>query len=1023
MIGGLQMLSIPKYYEDPKTLHVGCEEPRSYFIPFLNEENALTKSREESKYFQLLNGEWDFRFYNSIIDVEDGFYAEDYELDGNYNKIKVPMNWQMDLDKGYDVPNYTNQRYPYPCDPPYVPDDNPCGVYLRDFELDENSMNRDLFLNFEGVDSCFYLWINGKFVGYSQVSHMTSEFNITEFAHVGVNRIALLVLKWCDGSYLEDQDMWRLSGIFRDVYILKRSRRGRIKDFYVTTELKKKFTKCIVNVDLDIIGDRNVTYRLVSPHGENIDAGESSNGKIKIKFDNPILWSDEAPLLYDLFLDVSDEVVLVKLGIKDITISRSVLYLNGQKIKIKGVNRHDSHPIYGHTTPIEHVLEDLYIFKRHNVNAVRTSHYPNDPRFLEMCDQLGLMVIDESDLEAHGFSSSIDGFHFENWSLLSNDPNWKGAYVDRAKRMFERDKNHVSVIFWSLGNESGCGDNHQAMYDYIKSRNSNVIVHYENANYRYAEMAGKNIGTSSDVESWMYPSIDKCKEILSSKKRKNKPLYLCEYCHAMGNGPGDLGDYWELIESDDKFCGGCIWEYTDHSVAVPDGNGGYKYTYGGDFGDLPNDGNFCVDGLVYPDRTPHTGFEEAKIVYQPFFAEYAGNGNVKIKNRNFFVGLDDVGVKWDIKSDGKLIASGEVSGLMLMPRERKEFSIFDPKAYSFTGETYLTLRFVNRTDKLWAKAGYEIGRKQFKLDSIPTAKVNLPTASIVFDESERYVEISVGTVKYVFDKAYGKLSKMSFGSTELLSQPVELNLFRAYIDNDSYHRQNWEQIGMERLKQKCRSLTVEKSDEKVVITVNMSFGTYEFEPVFAGKIVYTFLPDSSVLINVNGESSKRLDTLPRMGIQLIMPEGFESYEYYGYGPKESYIDKKRYTTVDLYKTTVTENFEHYVRPQENSSHYAVRWTKVFNADGIGLLCRGENINDFSSNAQHFTPQLLRETKHDYELVPMKETVLSLDFKQNGIGSGSCGPDAADKYRLTDKKFDFTFKILPAKVDDIDPFTV
>lgn len=1018
------MLNIPKYYEDPKTLHIGCEEPHAYFVPYLNEENALTKSREDSKYFQLLNGEWNFRFYNSIIDVEDGFYAADYAINGNYNKIKVPMNWQMDLDKGYDAPNYTNSDYPYPCDPPYVPDDNPCGIYIRDFELDENDLSRDLFLNFEGVDSCFYLWINGKFVGYSQVSHMTSEFNINEFVHTGTNRIAMLVLKWCDGSYLEDQDMWRMSGIFRDVYILKRSRRGRIRDFYITTELKKKFTKCILNADIDIVGDREVAYRLVSPHGEEIASGETVNGKVKLKFDNPILWSDESPMLYDLFLDVSDEVVLVKLGIKDLTISKSVLYLNGQKIKIKGVNRHDSHPLFGHATPIEHVLEDLYIFKRHNVNAVRTSHYPNDPRFLEMCDQLGFLVIDESDLEAHGFSTSVDGFFFDRWSLLANDPDWKDAYIDRARRMFERDKNHVSVIFWSLGNESGCGDNHQAMYDFIKSRNKNVIVHYENANYRYSELAGKFLGNCSDVESWMYPSIEKCREILSSKKRKNKPLYLCEYCHAMGNGPGDLVDYWELIESDDKFCGGCIWEYTDHSVAIPDGNGGYKYTYGGDFNDMPNAGNFCVDGLVYPDRTPHTGFEEAKYVYQPFFADYAGNGDVTIKNRNFFVGLDDVGINWDIKSDGKVIASGEISGLMLMPREKKEFSIFDPSAYSFTGETYLTLHFVNRTDKLWAEAGYEIGLKQFKLKSVPTARTALATTSVIADENDRYVEITVGNVKYVFDKAYGKLNKISFGDTELISKPVEINLYRAYIDNDSqYYREKWYKVGMEKLGQKCHSITVDKSDDRVEVTVDLAIGVYTFEPIFEGKVTYTFLPDTSVLINVNGKKAERMDVLPRIGLQLIMPEGFESYEYFGYGPKESYIDKKSYAYVDSFKMTVTENFEHYVRPQENSSHYATKWTRVYNGEGIGLFCRGENIGDFSSNAQHFTPQMIREAKHDYELQPLKETVLSIDYKMAGTGSGACGPDLAEKYSINDKAFNFTFRILPAKVDELDPFAV
>lgn len=1018
------MLNIPKYYEDPKTLHIGCEEPRAYFIPYLNEDTAQSKPREESKYFQLLNGEWDFRFYSSVIDVEDGFYAENYAIDGNYNKIKVPMNWQMDLDKGYDVPNYTNVRYPYPAEPPYVPDENPCGIYIRNFELNENDMNRDLFLNFEGVDSCFYLWINGKFVGYSQVSHMTSEFNITEYAHVGSNRIAMLVLKWCDGSYLEDQDMWRMSGIFRDVYILKRSRRGRIRDFYVTTELKKKLTKCTVNVDLDIIGDRSVTYKLISPHGESIATGESSDGTIKIKFDNPILWSDETPLLYDLFLDISDETVLVKLGIKELKISKSVLYLNGQPIKIKGVNRHDSHPLLGHATPVEHMLEDLYIFKRHNVNAIRTSHYPNDPRFLEMCDRLGFLVVDESDLEAHGFTSNIAGHTLERWSLVARHPDWKDAFVDRVKRMFERDKNRACVIFWSLGNESGCGENHQAMYDYVKSRNPKAIVHYEGANYRYSEENGSYLGGCSDIESWMYPSIDRCHQILETKKRKNKPFYLCEYSHAMGNGPGDLFDYWELIDSDERFAGGCIWEYVDHSVALPDGKGGYKYTYGGDFDDHPNDGNFCVDGLVYPDRTPHTGFMEAKIAYQPFYVKYNGDGTVTIKNRNFFTGLDDIGILWSIKSNGELVAEGEVSGLMLMPREENNFAIFDPSAYSFKGDTQFTLRFVTKSDKPWASAGHEVGIKQFKLNSTPCEKVALPSCELKVDDGDRYINISVGNVKYIFDKGYGKLIKIAFDGKELISAPVELNLFRAYIDNDKHrYSDKWRDNNFDKLHQKCRKVTVNKALDKVVIAVDMSLGSYEFAPPFVGTMTYTFLPDSSVLIGVKGERTFGYDCLPRIGLQLVTAEGFENYEYYGYGPKESYFDKHHYAWIDSFKTSVTDNFEHYVRPQENSSHYATKWVKLSDESGIGFLCKCEDFESFTSNAQHFTPQQLYYAKHDYELEPMKETVLSLDFKQQGVGSASCGPDMLEKYRLSDESFDFTFKLLPCKVDELDPFTV
>lgn len=1014
------MIKLPDYHKDLKSLHIGCEEPRAYFVPFHDDTNAELP-RSSSRYFYSLNGEWDFRFYKSIVDVDDGFYTENFSIDENYNKIKVPMNWQMDLDKDYDKPNYTNVNYPIPKDPPFVPDENPCGIYIRDFDVDASMTDRDLFLNFEGVDSCFYLWINGKMIGYSQVSHMTSEFNITEFVHEGSNRIAVLVLKWCDGTYLEDQDMWRMSGIFRDVYILARSRRGRIRDFFVRTELKKNFTKCTVDVDIDLFGDRQATYKFVSPHNEDIASGETVNGKIKIKFDNPVLWSDELPLLYNLYLDVADETILVKVGIREFKINKSVLYLNGQKIKIRGVNRHDSHPLLGHATPVEHMLEDLYILKRHNVNAIRTSHYPNDPRLLEMCDELGFLIIDETDLETHGTCITTREWKHSTWSQLSDSPEWKDAYTDRANRLVERDKNHACVMFWSLGNESGCGENHRAMYNLIKSRIPNAIVHYEGANYSYSDKAKKNFSDISDVESWMYPSVDSCKEILKSKKRKKKPLYLCEYCHAMGNGPGDLRDYWELIDSNDKFCGGCIWEYTDHSVAIPDGKGGYNYTYGGDFNDFPNDNNFCVDGLVYPDRTPHTGFKEAKIAYQPFFADYNGNGSVSIKNRLYFDGLDDIGIDWEIKSDGELVVKGELLGLMLMPREKKDFVIFNTDDYKFTGETYLTLRFINRIDKPWAKAGFECGMKQFKLNSTPVKKDVQLTDEINVNESDRFIEISVGANEYCFDKAYGRLTSIKCSGKDLITKPLEVNLYRAPIDNDSKYIEQWHTLGLDRLVQKTYNVKLEEQDtSKAVISVDFSLGSYTYEPAFKGKLTFTCLATGELLVNVSGNPFKDIKILPRIGLQLTMPEEYENFEYFGYGPHESYVDKNLSTYIDRFTTTVTDNFEHYIRPQENSAHYMVKWATVKNDDGLGLFCSGYDIDSFSVNAQHFTPQMIHKAKHDFELEPLKETVLSLDYKQTSCGSASCGPESLDKYKLLDRTFNFTFKLAPAVLNGKNP---
>ena len=953
------MIKLPGYHCDPHKLHIGCEEPRAYFIPYNDEANAELP-RSESKYFYSLCGEWDFRYFSSPADIEDEFFAEGFEPGEGYDKLPVPMNWQMMTDRNYDKPEYTNVNYPYPVDPPYVPDENPCGVYLKDFEVDENMIGRDFFLNFEGVDSCFYLWINGKFVGYSQVSHMTSEFNITPHVHTGSNRIAVLVLKWCDGSYLEDQDMWRLSGIFREVYILTRCRYARIEDFRIRTELKKSFTKCILNVELKLLGDRQASYKLVTPHGEIVDTGESAGGKINVKFDNPFLWSDENPLLYSLYLDVGDETILAKFGVKDLRIKRSVLYLNGQKIKLRGVNRHDSHPQLGHATPADHMLEDLYILKRHNVNAIRTSHYPNNPRFVEMCDELGFYVIDETDLECHGMGATAfkdrDNL-LKYWNRVSDDKDWEEAYVDRARRLYERDKNRASVIFWSLGNESGVGSNHKAMYSFFKSRDPGAIVHYEGSNLeRCGKLRQKQDGYT-DVESEMYPSTEECKDILKAIKNKNRPLFLCEYSHAMGNSCGDLREYWELIEANDTFCGGCIWEFTDHSVALKGDDGSVHYTYGGDFGDYPNDGKFCVDGLVYPDRTPHTGFEEVKVMYQPYEVTTDNRGNITVKNKRYFEGLDDIGVKWSVKSDGKPVLSGELSGLMVMPREKQNFNLYDSRGLELSGETYLTLRFFTNAEKPWCAPGYECGLAQFKLPSQAAEKAETPAGKVTLDEGDRYIDISAGDNEYRIDKYYGKLIKIVSGGKELITEPVVLGLFRAPIDNDSPYIEEWEKMGLDRLVQKTyQTKVVSRSDNSAAIEISMSMGAPSVFPAFRGKMTYTFRPDGSFLVNVSGKKAVELEVLPKIGLIFTMPEGSERFDYFGKGPKESYIDKNLSTYIDRFSSTVTGNFEHYIHPQENSAHSFTKWACVTDTDGTD---RSAGSSEIHVVKLHFTEFLIR----------------------------------------------------------------
>ena len=1003
-------------YRDFKVIEDNKLAGRAYFIPYSKKEKLcavdLKHERTDSDLVEVLSGEWDFKYYNDISLIPEVFDAAGVEFD----RIHVPSTWQR---TGYEPPVYLNCPYEFDLPNPNVPEHMSAGIYRKTFEV-TNSDDVHI-LSFLGVVPCVDLYVNGMYVGYSEGAHNSAEFDISEFIYEGTNELLAVVHKWCSGTYLECQDMFRENGIFRDV-LLYRLPAVYINDYYIRP--RKADGKWTMDVEITLEGKLNGCEVALSLEKDGkVIAGEAVKAErlTYMTFDNLDVteWNAEIPTVYSAYITLyknGEELMTLRniTGFKTVEIKGNTFTFNGQVIKFKGVNHHDTNGKTGYVMTFDDYEKDVKLIKEYNGNAIRTSHYPPDPCLIALADTYGLYIVDEADIETHGafFAPHND------INKISHDLKWAPRYLDRVKRMYYRDRSHPCITMWSLGNEAGGYACQDVCYDYLHETCPEIPTHYEGVIHTKRK--------AYDVVSDMYPTHAQVERVGMGTQRgkcyKTKPYFLCEYVHAMGFGPGAMEEYWDSFYKYDNLMGGCIWEWADHAVYHADGP--YEYTYGGDHGEKKHDGNFCVDGLVYPDRTPHTGFEEAKYVYQPFFAEYAGNGNVSIKNRNFFKGLDDVGINWEIKSNGKLIASGEVSGLMLMPREKKDFSIFDPSAYSFTGETYLTLHFVNRTDKLWAKAGYEIGLKQFKLKSIPTGKAALPTTAMTVNDGERYVEIGIGSVKYVFDKAYGKLNKISCDDTELIAKPVEINLYRAYIDNDSqYYREKWYKVGMEKLGQKCRSLNVTKSDDKVEIAVELAIGVYTFEPIFEGKVTYTFLPDSSVLVNINGKKAERMDILPRIGLQLIMPEGFESYEYFGYGPNESYIDKKRYTYVDDFTTTVTDNFEHYVRPQENSSHYGCKWAKVTNESGIGFICRAEDFDSFSSNAQHFTPQMIREAKHDYELEPMKETVFSIDYKMTGTGSGACGPDIDPKYSVNDKTFNFTFKILPTNTNGMDPFTV
>lgn len=988
------------FHKSLDVLHMNCEEPRAYFIPYETAEKALCGDRNKSAYFRSLCGVWDFKYCKNEDEIDPSVWS----FSTKFEKIDVPRSWQTYLDRGYDVPQYTNLDYPYPCDPPHVPFDDPVGIYRRFFNISQSELEaKDVYINFEGVDSCFYLYINDSFAAYSQVSHMTSEINITKYLKCGNNEIKVVVFKWCDGSYLEDQDMWRVSGIFREVYLLFRDK-DKIRDIFLNTWLSYDFIDAQLTANIDLPDKEALKWTLISPSGEKVSAGE---GEIHTRVEGVALWSDEEPNLYKLLLEYGNEYICLDVGFRKIEIRNSVVFLNGKNIKLKGVNRHDSHPILGHATPLEHMKEDIMIMKRHNVNAIRTSHYPNDPRFLSLCDKYGMFVVDESDLECHGI-------HVVTGSLdyLSQQPEWRDAFVDRAKLMFERDKNHPSVIMWSLGNESGYGDNHRAMSIYIRSKDDSRLIHYE----------GTNALSEKDylsLESRMYTSIDGCIRYLESDEN-NMPLFLCEYSHAMGNGPGDVGEYRKIMKKYDKFLGGCVWEYTDHSVRIPLEGGKYGYTYGGDFGDFPNDREFCVDGLVYPDRRPHTGFLEVKQAYLPLEidSDDPNSGVFKLKSLRYFTDLSDILICWSVESEGSALTSG-IYTPSAKAGEVEEFGIDIPK--SLSGNCYANFSVRQKYPTAWADAMYEMGFVQIALNE-ESAPAVYPDSSIAgekfeISEDEKSATVSVtGGVSYVFSKRSGMIENIIFGSTGQLCAPSDVSIWRAPLDNDKNIRGHWYRRGYDRAKVMCYGTKLENSGDSVSFVANISLAAPSLPPILHAVITYTVTLDGKLSVNhkVNVNERNDMPYLPRYGMTFTMEdENFTNrMKYFGMGPYESYVDKKLASHMGLFAKNVSDNFEHYIRPQENSAHTDTKYGAVYKLSGEGIMFVSENGKGFSFNAQNYSTSAITRAGHDYKLIPEQKSYISIDMAQSGCGSNSCGPELAEKYQLCQKEFEFSFSLFP-----------
>ena len=1006
---------VPRYYEDLSVLHENTMPARAYFIPASKRMDNLVEHREESDRMQLLNGTWKFQYFNSIYDVQEPFFEKDYDTE-NFDEIQVPSVWQM---AGYDTHQYTNIRYPFPFDPPYVPQDIPCGTYVHTFVYHKDENAPKAFLNFEGVDSCFYVWINGSYVGYSQVSHMTSEFDITDLLRDGENSIAVLVMKWCDGSYLEDQDKFRMSGIFRDVYILKRPKQA-ISDYHIKTRIEDMLAK--VEIEMKFYSPLNVKISIEDRNGAVVALGSiAEEGTAVLEIASPELWNTENPYLYKLILETENEVIVDHIALRKIEIKDQVIYLNGQKIKFRGVNRHDSDPVTGFTINPEQITTDLTLMKQHNFNAIRSSHYPNAPFFYEMCDKYGFMVIDEADIEAHGpfmiyRKEDTDYNRFKRWNeKIADDPVWEEAIVDRVKLMVERDKNRFCIVMWSMGNESAYGCNFEKALEWTKNFDPDRITQYESARYRnYDETYDYS---NLDVYSRMYPALSEIQEYLD--KDGSKPFLLVEYCHSMGNGPGDFEDYFQMIQDNDKMCGGFVWEWCDHAIAHGTAeNGKTIYAYGGDHGEEIHDGNFCMDGLVYPDRTVHTGLLEYKNVYRParVISYNKESGELVLHNYMDFDDLKDyVKISYELTQDGLVISKGILPEFSVAPHGegKTNLKINVPE----NGKCYLKLIYHLKKELPLLDEDHILGFDEIEVSKEDTkcklAEKWIPKtvvdSELQVNENDTQIHIKGREFAYTIDKRTALFTEMKFAGREYLNHPMELNIWRAPTDNDMYIKSEWKKAHYDKAYTRAYTTEVVQGKHGVKITSHASVVAETVQKILDVTITWKIEAAGKIDADIAVTKDDEFPDLPRFGVRMFLDKKLSAVRYFGMGPQESYRDKHQAASHGLYRANVRDLHEDYIRPQENGSHYDCEYVELNNSR-YGIVASAEKA--FSFNASYYTQEELEKKTHNYELIESDSVVFCVDYALNGIGSNSCGPVVLDQYRFDDVLFRFQFTLIP-----------
>lgn len=987
---------------------------RAHFLTFPSKEKALLNNNRYTHAFKNLNGVWKFMFLDAPEYSPEGFFNSDFDVT-KMDDITVPGNWQL---QGYGKMHYSDLWYNFPINPPYVPTENPTGIYKRTFFVEESYRDKKIIIRFCGVDSAYHLWINGKEVGYSKVARNESEFDITDLIRVGEeNDVTVRVYQWSDGTYLEDQDMWWESGIFRDVELIGVPKDG-INDYKVIADLDDEYKNGIFKVEafLRTTKEVNVTFELVDA-GENTVFTKTVVAKEgKACIDEVIAdvnhWTAETPYLYKLFMTVEDdgriiEVIPQNVGFRNIRLNGETFLVNGVAIKFKGVNRHDYSPQNGRVVSREEIEKDIILMKQFNINAIRTSHYPNSYYLYDLCDEYGMYLIAETDLECHGFELTGD------YKWITDDPSWELAYVSRMTRMIERDKNHPAIIFWSLGNESAFGCNFRKMTDVAHEMDPTRLVHYE----------GDFDVESADVYSTMYTWIENPKKPYLMKdiiEKSKKPHIHCEYCHAMGNGPGNLKDYQDLVYAHDKLQGGFVWEWFDHGIESFTESGEKYYRYGGDFGDDPSNKDFCIDGLIMPDRTPSPGLYEYKKVIEPITTTAVDiqKGIINLLSRYDFANLDRFNLVYKVMEDDVILQTGFMAVPSIEARANKDITLpYDLSAIKVKpgAHYYVNISYQLREDTSYASSGHELATAQFELPLYKEGIMVRPEGILNVEKEHTTLHVKGANFSLDFNLVNGNLMNIVRDGMQVLSKGPRLTLWRAPISNDMEIIDKLKKVYFLHLEHEVvMNIDYHMEGNILKVEVDTINSTTNSAWHFKTKYVYTVCPSGDILIDVEGTPSGRVDLapdmLPRIGVSMHLDKSMEHVRYFGMGPGENYADSKEAAQMGLYANTVDGLFTNYVIPQENGNHMGCKWVSMTNDRGMGLLASTEG--DFNFSASWYEDKDLDDAKHTCDLVKRDYIVFNVDYKQNALGTNSCGQWQLDKYRAKFEDFKLSFRLTP-----------